>query len=108
MPMTLRLPLARQAPTREDSPPPWKPWYRRPNDLRLAARPTRSIRTDASVPIRPLILTPAQWVTHICAETDVLQRGWCVRAIDLLDEVNLGPVLPPAHAATRLDCLLER
>src|SRR5258707_13737512 len=32
---------------------------RRLNDLRSAARPTRSTGTDASVTIRPLILTPA-------------------------------------------------
>jgi hypothetical protein len=31
-------------------------------------------RTDASVTIRPLIPTPAQRVSNICAETDVLQR----------------------------------
>jgi hypothetical protein len=30
-----------------------------------AARPTRSTRTDPSVTIRPLILTPAQRVSHI-------------------------------------------
>jgi hypothetical protein len=38
-----------------------------------AERPTRSTRTDPSVTIRPLILTLAQGVTHIRAETDVLQ-----------------------------------
>src|SRR6266404_6214121 len=35
------------------------------NDLRSAARPTRSTGTDASVTFRPLILTPAQRVSHI-------------------------------------------
>ena len=29
-------------------------------------------KLDASVTIRPLILTPAQWVSQICTETDVL------------------------------------
>jgi hypothetical protein len=38
-------------------------------------------KLDASVTIRPLIPTPAQRVSNICAETDVLQRGKCVRAI---------------------------
>jgi hypothetical protein len=44
------------------------------NDLRSAVRPTRLTCTDASVPIRPPIPTPAQGVSNICAETDVLQR----------------------------------
>jgi hypothetical protein len=34
------------------------------NDLRSAARPTRSTGTDASVTFRPLILTPAQRVSR--------------------------------------------
>src|SRR6266487_2646368 len=46
---------------------------RRLNDLRSAARPTRSTGTDPSVTIRPLTLTPAQRVSRICAETDVLE-----------------------------------
>jgi hypothetical protein len=37
---------------------------RRLNDLRSAARPTRSTGTDASVTFRPLILTPAQRVSR--------------------------------------------
>jgi hypothetical protein len=35
-------------------------------------RANRQAQTDASVTIRPLILTPAQWVSQICTETDVL------------------------------------
>jgi hypothetical protein len=46
---------------------------RRPNDLRLAARPTRLTGTDASVTFRPPIPTPARRLNNICAETDVLQ-----------------------------------
>ena len=46
---------------------------RRLNDLRLAARPTLSTRTEPSVTIRPLIPSSAQRLSNICAETDDLQ-----------------------------------
>ena len=49
------------------------------NDARQSSFPTvllhlDQVPTDASVPIRLLISTPAQQVSRICAETDVLQR----------------------------------
>jgi hypothetical protein len=36
-------------------------------------RHLHQVQTDASVTIRPLVLTPAQRVSHTSAETDVLQ-----------------------------------
>jgi hypothetical protein len=46
----------------------------RANRHTVEPRHLHQAQTDASVTIRPLILTPVQGVTHICAETDVLQR----------------------------------
>src|SRR5438128_10698074 len=37
-------------------------------------RHLHQVQTDASVTIRPLVLTPAQRVSHTSPETDVLQR----------------------------------
>src|SRR5260221_13301930 len=45
---------------------------RRLNDLRSAARPTRSTGTDASVTFRPLILTPARWENRRLGKEGVL------------------------------------
>src|SRR4029077_10637521 len=56
-------------------------------------RANRQAQTDASVTIRPLILTPAQWVSQICTETDVL-------AADVL--------LYPRHCNLRLQCRTKR
>ena len=65
------------------------------------------MRTDASVTIRPLILTPAQWVSQICIETDVLaadvRKGRSLLAAStksLGDRVAItirdnGPGIPP-------------
>jgi hypothetical protein len=68
---------------------------RRLNDLRSAARPTRSTGTDPSVPIRPRIPTPVQRVTRISAETDDLAKSGsaAVRRIindNVFQHVNLS------------------
>jgi transposase-like protein len=46
------------------------------------------VQTGAPVTIRPLIPTPAQRVSRICAETDVL-AAMKVRACDLGDALGL-------------------